>query len=248
MNDTRVHITADGTASINDDSVTAPADIDPTHAVLHHLTLEAAGLGEPLAAAITDDRTGQHLRLQVNPDGSTDLLAPGEPLHHQPPAAAPPQPHTPDPDPFPAEHRQALEAVHAAGRAHDFPTATRHADKLLQDITHTHGHHHPATLTTAQVRADLAWMSADFRYAAELWTFIADTWAQTLGPTSRQARFSIRQATASWRYTPDTHARETGPALLAALESIAPTPQADRALAAVRTRLAGLSATAPEVA
>ncbi|WP_033355459.1 hypothetical protein [Kitasatospora aureofaciens] len=246
MNDTRVHIAADGAASINDDSVTIPGDVDTTHAVLHHLTLEAAGLGEPLAAAITDDRTGQQFRLQINPDGSADLLAPGEPLRHHP-TVTPPQPHSADPDTFPAEHRQALQAVHTAGRAHDFPTATSHADRLLQDITHTHGHHHAATLTTAQVRADLAWMSADFRYATELWTFIAEGWAQTLGPTSRQARFSIRQATASWRYTPDSHARETGPALLAALEAIAPTPQADRALAAIRTRLAHLDATPPEV-
>ncbi|MEV7929665.1 hypothetical protein [Kitasatospora sp. NPDC088779] len=237
MTDTQVRISPDATALINGEPLHVPPGIDPEHAVLQQLTLDAAGSGAPLAADIHDTRTEQHLRLQINPDGSTNLLAPGEPLSPPAPSTAP----LADQRRTPPEPDQALQAVYEAGRAHDFAQAAARADRILADLTTSHGERHPATLTTAGVRADLAWMTGDYRYAAELWTYIAEGWAKTTGPESRPARTSARQAAASWRDVPDTEAIACGQPLLAMLLAIAPTPETNATVLAVRRRIGHLT-------
>ncbi|WP_329492972.1 hypothetical protein [Kitasatospora herbaricolor] len=234
MTDTQVRITPDGAALIDAEPIDVPPGTDPARVVLQQLALDAAGSGGPIAATIHDTRTDQRLRLQINPDGSTRPLAPGEPI--LPPAPAPPAQNSASP-----EHDRALEAVYEAGRAHDFTRAAAQADRLLADLTATHGERHPATLTTAGVRADLAWMSGDYRYAAELWTYIAQGWAQTAGPASRPARSSARQAAASWKDVPDSEALASGQPLLEVLTTIAPSPETNPTVLAVRRRISLLT-------
>ncbi|MER6401377.1 hypothetical protein ABT263_35850 [Kitasatospora sp. NPDC001603] len=236
MTDTQVRITPDGAALIDAEPIDVPPGVDPARVVLQQLALDAAGSGGPIAAAIHDTRTEQRLRLQINPDGSTRALAPGEPILPHTPARAPAVESSTSP-----EHEQALQAVYEAGRAHDFARAAAQADRLLADLTVTHGERHPATLTTAGVRADLAWMSGDYRYAAELWTYIAQGWAQSAGPASRAARSSARQAAASWKDVPDTEALASGQPLLAMLATVAPTPETNPTVLAVRRRISLLT-------
>ncbi|MEU9127829.1 hypothetical protein AB0D08_06895 [Kitasatospora sp. NPDC048540] len=237
MTDTQVHISPDGAARIDDEPIDVPPGVEPARAVLQQLALDAAGAGAPIAAAIHDTRTEQRLRLQINPDGSTLPLAPGEPL--TPPTAATPAP-AGESSASP-EHDQALQAVYEAGRAHDFTRAADQADLLLAGLTATHGERHPATLTAAGVRADLAWMSGDYCYAAELWTYIAHGWAHATGPASRPARASAHQAAASWKDVPDSDALASGRPLLAMLTVIAPTPETNATVLAVRRRISRLA-------
>ncbi|MFB8242353.1 hypothetical protein ACFC58_38070 [Kitasatospora purpeofusca] len=238
MTDTQVRISPDGGALIDGDPIDVPPGVDPARVVLQQLALDAAGSEGPIAAAIHDTRTEQRLRLQINPDGTTRPLAPGEPLTPPATIAAPD-----DEDSASPEHHQALYAVYEAGRAHDFTRAAAQADRLLADLTATHGECHPATLTTAGVRADLAWMSGDYRYAAELWTYIAQGWAQAAGPASRPARSGARQAAASWKDVPDTEALASGRPLLAMLTAIAPSPDTNATVLAVRRRISRLTPT-----
>lgn len=239
MTDIQVRISPDGAASIDGEHLDVPAGVDPARVVLQQLALDATGSGGPIAAAIHDTRTEQRLRLQINPDGSTHPLAPGEPI--SPPPATPQVP-AGESSACP-QYDQALQAVYEAGRAHDFGRAAARADRLLADLTVTHGERHATTLTTAGVRADLAWMSGDYRYAAELWTYIAQGWAQAAGPASRPARSSARQAAASWRDVPDTEALASGQTLLAMLTAIAPTPRTNATVLAVRRRISHLTPT-----
>ncbi|MFD9061645.1 hypothetical protein ACFVZ3_09015 [Kitasatospora purpeofusca] len=236
MTDTQVRIGADGAAVIDGDPIDVPPGVDPAHVVLQQLALDSAGSGGPIAAAIHDARTEQHLRLQINPDGSTRPLAPGEPL--TPPVATPAPTENGSRS---SEHDQELHAVHEAGRAHEFTRAAAQADRLLAELTVTHGDRDPATLTTAAVRADLAWMSGDYRYATDLWTYIAEGWAQAAGPTSRPARSSARQAAASWKDVPDNEALVSGKSLLAMLTAIAPSPETNATVLAVRRRISLLA-------
>ncbi|MFE7528086.1 hypothetical protein ACFU7Y_20560 [Kitasatospora sp. NPDC057542] len=236
MTDIQVRIGPDGATLIDGEPIDVPPGVDPARIVLPQLALDAAGSGGPIAAAIHDTRTEQRLRLQINPDGSTRPLAPGEPL--TPPTATPAPAGQGSVSP---EHDQALQAVYEAGRAHDFARAAAQADRLLADLTATHGERHPATLTTAGVRADLAWMSGDYRYAAELWTYIAQGWAQAEGPASRPARSSARQAAASWKDVPDAEALASARPLLKMLTAIAPDPETNATVLAVRRRISLLT-------
>ncbi|MET9611782.1 hypothetical protein [Kitasatospora indigofera] len=235
MTDTQVRISPDGAALIAGEPVDVPPGVDPARVVLQQLALDAAGSEGPIAAAIHDTRTEQRLRLQINPDGSTRPLAPGELL--TPPPATTPVPA----DDLSLEYNQAMQAVYEAGRAHDFARASAQTDRLLANLTATHGERHPTTLTTAGVRADIAWMSGDYRYATELWTFIAQGWALAAGPASGPARASARQAAASWKDVPDTEALSSGHPLLAILTAIAPTPETNNTVLAVRRRISLLA-------
>ncbi|MFF2619738.1 hypothetical protein [Kitasatospora sp. NPDC058046] len=237
MTDIQVRISPDGAALIDGEPTDVPPGVDPARVVLELLALDAAGSGTPIAAAILDTRTEQRLRLQINPDGSTRPLALGEPL--APPAATP----TPVDEGSPAsEHGLALQAVYEAGRVHDFARAIAQADRLLANLSASQGEYHRATLTTAGVRADLAWMSGDYGYAAELWTFIARAWAQAEGPASLSARSSARQAAASWKDTPDAQALASAQPLLEMLTAIAPSPATNATVLAVRHRISLLAA------
>ncbi|MFD5922635.1 hypothetical protein ACFVYP_38820 [Kitasatospora sp. NPDC058201] len=183
-----------------------------------------------------DDRDEQRLRLHIGPGGRCGLRFPHP---------APPPPCTTGgsivgaaaDSCLPAEHRRALVEVVNAARSHDFVLAVRRVDSLLVTVAASFGPRHHFTLTVAQVRADLAWLSGDARFAAELWTLIAGEWARREGPASRPARFGARQAAASWREVPDAEAAAVGAALLAMLLTVVPDPESTPVVRAVRHRM-----------
>ncbi|MEE1827362.1 hypothetical protein PUR61_35005 [Streptomyces sp. BE20] len=183
-----------------------------------------------------DAQDEQRLRLHIGPGGRCGLRFP---------RAAPPLPSTTDEstaradadDRLPAEHRHALTQVFSAARNHDLALAVQRVDSLLVTVAASFGPRHHVTLTVAQVRADLAWLSGDARCAAGLWTLIADGWAQREGPASRPARFGARQAAASWREVPDAEAAASGAALLAMLLTVVPEPESNPLVRAVRRRM-----------
>lgn len=237
MRNTSVHITRDGTTLVNSEPIPVPQGVDPPHAVLEHLTLEAAGAGQPLVADIRDDRNGQVLRLQINPDGTTAPLAANERPAATPSIRTITDAPTAPPPPFPDLYQADFEAIIAAGRAHQFAPAIVQADRLLANISSSHGSQHPSTLTTAQIRADLAWMTADYPYATELWTFIATSWKDTLGPRTGGASRSARQAVACWLLAEPQPALRLGKTVLAMLEAIAPEPHTNPTVLSVQRRL-----------
>ncbi|WP_329493930.1 hypothetical protein [Kitasatospora herbaricolor] len=149
---------------------------------------------------------------------------------------------------MPAQHRHAMERVFRAARRHDLALAVHRVNRLLVTLAASFGPGHHVTLTAAQVRADLAWLSGDLRRAAELWTAIADGWARLAGPTSRPARFGARQATASWLKVPDTEAAAGGAALLAMLLAVAPGPESNPVVLAVRRRMSRIGNSNPPCA
>ncbi|MFJ1709888.1 tetratricopeptide repeat protein [Kitasatospora sp. NPDC088346] len=188
-----------------------------------------------LVVADQEDRHERQLELRIGPDGRCTLTFPntapprteGERLHRS----------GGDNVRMPAEHRRAMERVLRAARRHDLALAVHQAERLLVALAASFGPRHSFTLTAAQVRADLAWASGNFRRAAELWTSIADGWARLAGPTSRPARFSARQAAASWLKVPDGEAVAGGAALLAMLVTVAPDPESNPVVLAVRRRM-----------
>ncbi|MFB8243121.1 hypothetical protein ACFC58_41950 [Kitasatospora purpeofusca] len=176
------------------------------------------------------------LQLRLGPDGRCVLRFP---------RAVPPPPGAADRSTvgtdvrarLPVDQHRALELVFAAARCHDFALAVRRADGLLTALAATFGPHHPFTLSAAEVRADLAWLSGEAWCAAEFWMLIADGWARLEGPASPLARFGARQAAASWRAVPDAEAAIGGAALLAVLLLVTPTPESDPVVRAVRRRM-----------
>ncbi|MFE2726941.1 hypothetical protein [Kitasatospora sp. NPDC059327] len=143
---------------------------------------------------------------------------------------------------LPAEHRRVLELALSAARRHDLALAVQGMDQLLITLATTYGARHRYTLTAAEARADLAWLAGDARCAAKLWTLVADGWARLEGPASRPARFAVRQAAASWRLVPDAEAAAVGAALLATLLVVAPNPESNPLVLAVRRRMSRVAA------
>ncbi|MFE6747254.1 hypothetical protein ACFVGM_15470 [Kitasatospora purpeofusca] len=125
----------------------------------------------------------------------------------------------------------------AAARCQDFALAVRRADGMLTALAGSFGPDHPFTLSAAEVRADLAWLSGEAWYAAEFWMLIADGWARIDGPASPLARFGARQAAASWWNVPDAEAAVGGAALLAVLQLVTPGADFDPTVRAVRRRM-----------
>ncbi|MGV9270430.1 hypothetical protein ACWDRR_37985 [Kitasatospora sp. NPDC003701] len=184
-----------------------------------------------------DARERHRLRLHIGPGERCVLRFPL-------PAPPPPPPRTTKDDTvrtgdidLPAEHRHVLEQAFGAARRHDLALAVQRTDHLLITLAASYGARHRFTLTAAQVRADLAWLSGDAWCAAKLWTLISDGWARLEGPASRPARFGARQAAASWREVPDDEAAAVGAALLATLLTVAPHPESNSLVLAVRRRL-----------
>ncbi|WP_327063653.1 hypothetical protein OG196_02045 [Kitasatospora purpeofusca] len=146
---------------------------------------------------------------------------------------------------LPLDQHRALEQVFAAARCHDFALAVRRADSLLTTLASSFGPHHRFTLSAAEVRADVAWLSGEAWCAAEFWILIAEGWARLEGPTSPLAHFGARQAAASWWEVPDAEAAIGGTALLAVLLLVTPGPDSDPVVRAVRRRMNRIALSAP---
>ncbi|MCX4682922.1 hypothetical protein OG401_01130 [Kitasatospora purpeofusca] len=146
---------------------------------------------------------------------------------------------------LPLDQHRALEQVFAAARCHDFALAVRRADGLLTTLASSFGPHHRFTLSAAEVRADLAWLSGEAWCAAEFWMLIAEGWARLEGPAGPLARFGARQAAASWWEVPDAEAAIGGTALLAVLLLVTPGPDSDPVVRAVRRRMNRIALSAP---
>ncbi|WP_440580931.1 hypothetical protein [Streptomyces sp. PT19] len=190
----QVHISRDGELHIDSEPQVVPDGVDPSQVVVQALRLEAAGSGLPVLVQVHDERTGSQFGMQVMPDGTTR-------------AAETPQQGT--------AHQQQkgslsdrLAAAQAAGRAHDFDTATAAADDILQQLTAEQGATASATLKAAEFRADLAYLRGEYAFATAWWTWLALAWFDRLGPGKRRTQVAARNAAQAWMQLPP---HEAGP-------------------------------------
>ncbi|MFD6329172.1 hypothetical protein ACFWGI_06285 [Streptomyces niveus] len=191
----QVHISRDGHLHLDNEPHAVPDGVDPSQVAVHILHIEAAGTGLPVRAHSQDDRTGSSFDMQVMPDGTTQAAG-------APPAA-----------PLPTADQTAplfdrLVAAQAAGRAHDFATATPAADNILMQLTAEQGDTAYGTLEAARFRADLAYLSGEYTFATTSWTWLALTWFDHLGPGKRRTQIAAQNAAQSWMQLPP---HEAGP-------------------------------------
>ncbi|MFD8667694.1 hypothetical protein OG728_38440 (plasmid) [Streptomyces microflavus] len=185
----QVHIAPNGQLHLNNEPQHVPDGVDPSHVVVQALHIEAAGTGLPVLVHVQDERTGSDFAMQVMPDGTTQ--APGTaPATPRPPAQL---------NPTLADR---LAAAQAAGRAHDFDTATATADDILRQLTAEQGDTAPATLEAAQFRADLAYLSGEYSFATASWTWLALAWFDHLGPGKRLTQIAAQNAAQAWMQLP----------------------------------------------
>nr|BEK62994.1 hypothetical protein KPHV_02210 [Kitasatospora purpeofusca] len=204
---------------------------------------------------VTTDTPGadrdRGLQLRLGPDGRCVLGFP----RSVPPSTGAASPATADGSAvgadvrtrLPVDQHRALEQVFAAARCHDLALAVRRADGLLTTLASSFGPQHRFTLSAAEVRADLAWLSGEAWCAAEFWMLIAEGWARLDGRSSPLARFGARQAAASWWEVPDAEAAIGGTALLAVLLLVTPGPDRDPVVRAVRRRMDRIALSAPDL-
>ncbi|MGW3387329.1 hypothetical protein [Streptomyces cinereoruber] len=187
----QVHISRDGQLYLDNEPQVVPDGVDPSQVVVQVLHIEAAGSGQPVLVHVQDERTASRFDMQVMPDGTTQ--APGTP-----PAA--PQPESTATGQAPGSLFERLAAAQAAGRAHDFDTAIAAADNILQQLTAEQGETAFATLEAAQFRADLAYLSGEFAFAAASWTWLALAWFDRLGPGKRRTQIAAQNAAQAWMH------------------------------------------------
>ncbi|MEU7028825.1 hypothetical protein AB0A60_19310 [Streptomyces sp. NPDC046275] len=186
----QVHISRDGQLYLDNEPQVVPDGVDPSQVVVQVLHIEAAGSGQPVLVHVQDERTTSRFDVQVMPDGTTQ--APGTP-----PAA--PQLASTATGQAPSIFGR-LAAAQAAGRAHDFDTAIVAADDILRQLTAEQGETASATLETAQFRADLAYLSGEFAFAAASWTWLALAWFDRLGPGKRRTQIAAQNAVQAWMH------------------------------------------------
>jgi hypothetical protein len=193
----QVHISRDGQLYIDNEPQVVPDGIDPSQVVVQVLHIEAAGSGVPILVQVQDERTGSRFDMQVMPDGTTQAAG-------TPPAA--PQPAAAAPQQQKDSLFDRLAAAQAAGRAHDFDAAIATADDILQQLTAEQGDTASATLEAAQFRADLAYLSGEYAFAAASWTWLALAWFDRLGPGKRRTQVAAQNAAQAWMQLPPSEA------------------------------------------
>lgn len=191
----QAHISPDGHLHLDNEPQVVPEGVDPAQVVVQRFHIDAAGTGLPILVQVHDERTGSAFPMQVMPDGTTQ--APG----------TTPSPPVQDVNPI----AERLAAAQAAGRAHDFAGAIAAADDILQQLTATHGETGRETLWAAQFRADLAYLSAEYAFAAASWTWIALAWFDRLGPGMLLTEQAAQKATRSWMQLPPQAAAPSAP-------------------------------------
>ncbi|MFD9484152.1 hypothetical protein [Streptomyces sp. NPDC059991] len=226
-----VHILDEHTVHIHTEPLALPPGIDPDHAVLSYLHLEAAGAGHSINARIHDRRYGITAHLTVHPDGATTT-----------------HPLAPDAQP--------LATIHALARQGRLDTAIEHAESLLLQMSASPrlGPQHPQTLNAAETRAHLAWIEGDFAYAYRAWSWIAAAWHDHGGPCPRHPAHDhaacrhLAQATsnaaAAWTRLPADQAAAAGHEILALLARNAADPHTPAAHA-IAARLSQIAAHSP---
>ncbi|MGW6202181.1 hypothetical protein ACWF9B_00790 [Streptomyces sp. NPDC055089] len=203
----QVHISGDGQLHINSEPLLVPDGVDPSRVVIQTLHIEAAGSGLPVLVQVQDERTGSQFDMQVMPDGTTQ--APALPRV----SAAQVEPK--------GSLFDRLTAAQAAGRAHDFNTAIAAADDILQHLTAEQGDTASATLEAAQLRADLAYLSGEFAFAAASWTWLALAHFDRLGPGRRRTQLAAQSAAQAWMQLPPHEAAPLASDLVGMLLEVA---------------------------
>jgi hypothetical protein len=230
--DFRVLLTTSGELSIDGETLLLPVGVEPHEAARQHLHLAATEAAEPITVEIVDETRGSTRLVAITPDGTLMDVAP--PLITP---AAPPLPTVPD------EHRTDLDSVIKAALEERHDDAIRQADALLGQLTTHAGPDHPATLVVAQIRADIAWLTADVAYAFNAWLWIAAAWTQHLPNGTRAVGVAARNATAVWHHLPLNDAVAAAEELLALLGRVAPHPDNNLTLLGVHRRLAAANNT-----
>ena len=259
----QVRITADGTCFIDDEFFAPPPGTSLNEAVLSRLQLETAALEAPVRAVIHDEQAHYTLAIQVNRDGTSELLSDDSTkvqgiAQTDTPVAAPPAPSTTHPplalpwdeplaadrpyEPLPEPYRARLEAICATAREERFPEAAASADALISELTTKYGPTHLYTLAAGGVRGDIAWLMRDDRYALQIWIFIARAWHNFFGPTHKTTVRAVSNAVGCWRRLPRTRALAEGDEVISLLQEV-PIPRAEPNLRAIRQRLRRLAET-----
>lgn len=217
----QVHINRDGHLHLDNEPHIIPDGVDPSQVVVQVLHIEAAGTGLPVLVQVQDERTDSQFDMQVMPDGTTQAAA-AQPSAPRPPA---------DPE-VPLFNR--LAAAQAAGRAHDFVTATAAADDILRQLTAEQGDTADGTLAAAQFRADLAYLSGEHAFATDSWSWLALAWFDRLGPGKRRTQVAAQNAAQAWMQLPPHEAAARAGDLVSMLQEVA----APERTATMRTQIA----------
>ncbi|QYX76143.1 hypothetical protein [Streptomyces akebiae] len=239
----QVRITPDGICFIDEEYFTPPPGASLNEAVLAHLQLEAAALEMPIQAVIQDEQAQYTTSIQVNTDGTSHPLDDETSVSHNPnlpqPTAmpAPPaSPHTADPvppdrpyEPLPEPYRGRLASTCATANEDRFTEAAHEADQLLAELSTQYGPSHLYTLAVALVRGDIAWLSQDYLYGAQIWIFMARSWHLHLGPQHGTTVRAVGNALGCWGRLQPEDAKASAPHVVKLLQDIT-IPNADSAL------------------
>jgi hypothetical protein len=252
----QVRITPDGTAFIDEEFFTPPPGVSLNEAILAHLQLEAAALEMPIRAVIQDEQAQYTTTIQVNTDGTSNLLegeahisaAPRPPRAAASPTHLPmPQPQTRDPvppdrpyEPLPEPYRGRLIAVCATANQNLFAEAVRDADRLLAELSAQFGPSHLYTLAAGHVRGDIAWLDLDFRYGLQSWVFMARAWHLHLGPQHNTTLRAVGNALGCWRRLQPAEAKESTPYVVTFLRDVS-FPDSERVVRTINRRTPGIT-------
>ncbi|GAB2326671.1 hypothetical protein [Streptomyces variabilis] len=242
----QVRITSDGICFIDEEYFTPPPGVTLNEAVLAHLQLEAAALEVPIRAVIQDEQAQYTTSIQVNTDGTSHPLDDETPVPHKPnlpqptvvPTPAAP-PHTTDPvpadrpyEPLPEPYRGRLASTCAIANQNRFAEAAHEADQLLAELSSQYGPTHLYTLAVALVRGDIAWLSQDYQYGLQIWTFIARSWHLHLGPQHSTTVRAVGNALGCWGRLQPEGTKASAPHVVKLLQDIT-IPNADLAVQAI---------------
>ncbi|WP_405542788.1 hypothetical protein OG478_13835 [Streptomyces phaeochromogenes] len=244
----QVQITPDGICFIDEEFVTPPPGTSLNEAVIAYLQLEAAALEMPIRAVIQDEQANYTTSIQVNADGTSHTLdngaqVPTSPNVPQATAIAPspsiPAPNTPDAvppsrphEPLPEPYRGRLVSICATANKNHFAEAVRAADQLLAELSTHFGPSHLYTLAVGLVRADIAWLTQDFRFGLRAWTFMAQSWHVRLGPQHSVTVLAVGNAIGCWRRLQPADAKASAPHILSLLQDVS-IPDSDTAVLAI---------------
>ncbi|MFF5304803.1 hypothetical protein ACFY5F_36145 [Streptomyces sp. NPDC013161] len=252
----QVRITPEAIVFIDEEFFTPPPGVSLNEAVLAHLQLEAAAMEMPIRAVIQDEQARYTTTIQVNADGTSNLLE-GE-AHvsaaPRPPRAAAsrtnvsiPQPQTLDPvppdrpyEPLPEPYRGQLIAVCVTANQNLFTEAARNADRLLAELSAQFGPSHLYTLAVGHVRGDIAWLEHDYGYGLQSWVFIARAWHLHLGPRHGTTVRAVGNVLGCWRRLQPAEAKELASYVVRFLRDVS-FPDSERVVRTINRRMQGIT-------
>lgn len=201
----------DGKATLNGEPIPVREDEGETvhDAILNLVQRLAQEQGQPLEVTVLDQREGYVARLQVAPDGSSQLLA-----SEATPAAEPAEPAEPALPPqaragaggapaVPAELRDAVAQINQASTGQDWERATVLALRLAEHAARAYGEEHPYTLEARSLAAHVAHLSGDQLSPSPTFLDVARIRHAQGDPRARE---DLRRAVAIWRTEGDPQA------------------------------------------